>query len=108
MQHIITIKFLNFGTPEIVAVIYLKFKQRGQTLRVFGQNGANGIAYSEDLDQTAPIGILFAEIYLSLRVITVIKFARIFSGFQENGPRQKERRTGQNETEIRPQYTRYK
>ena len=30
-----TVKFLNFGTPEIFAVIYLKFKQRGQTLRVF-------------------------------------------------------------------------
>ena len=27
-----TIKFLNFGTPEIFAVIYLKFKQRGQAL----------------------------------------------------------------------------
>ena len=28
-----TIKFLNFGMPEIFAVIYLKFKQRGQTLK---------------------------------------------------------------------------
>ena len=28
-----TVKFLNFGTPEIFAVIYLKFKQRGQTLK---------------------------------------------------------------------------
>ena len=27
------VKFLNFGKPEIFAVIYLKFKQRGQTLR---------------------------------------------------------------------------
>ena len=27
-----TEKFLNFGMPEIFAVIYLKFKQRGQTL----------------------------------------------------------------------------
>ena len=26
-----TIKFLNFGAPEIFAVIYLNFKQRGQT-----------------------------------------------------------------------------
>ena len=26
-----TVKFLNFGMPEIFAVIYLKFKQRGQT-----------------------------------------------------------------------------
>ena len=30
-----SVKFLNFGTPEIFAVIYLKFKQRGQTYRVF-------------------------------------------------------------------------
>ena len=44
-----TVKFLNFGTAEIFAVIHLKFKQRGQTvLRVFCQNGANGIANSED------------------------------------------------------------
>ena len=28
-----TVKFLNFGTPEISAVIYLKFKHRGQTLK---------------------------------------------------------------------------
>ena len=27
-----TVKILNFGKPEIIAVIYLKFKQRGQTL----------------------------------------------------------------------------
>ena len=26
-----TVKLLNFGTPEIFAVIYLKLKQRGQT-----------------------------------------------------------------------------
>ena len=44
-----TVKFLNFGMPEILAVIYLKFKQRGQTLWVFCQNGANGIANSEEL-----------------------------------------------------------
>ena len=28
-----TIKFLNFRTPENFAVIYLKFKQKAQTLR---------------------------------------------------------------------------
>ena len=33
-----TVKFLNFGTPEIFAVMYLKFKQRGQTLRYFVKN----------------------------------------------------------------------
>ena len=50
------IKFLNFRMPEKFAVIHLKFKQGGQTLRVFRQNGANGIANSEDPDQTAPLG----------------------------------------------------
>ena len=30
-----TVKFLNFRTPENIAVIYLKFKQRGQTLGNF-------------------------------------------------------------------------
>ena len=50
------VKFLNFGKPENTAVIYLKFKQRCQVLREFCQNGANGIANSEDPDQTAPLG----------------------------------------------------
>ena len=50
----VTVKFLNFRPQENFAVIYLKFKQRGQTLRVFCQNGANGIANSGDPDQTAP------------------------------------------------------
>ena len=39
-----TVKFLNFGTPEIFAK------------RVFCQNGANGIANSQDPDQIAPLG----------------------------------------------------
>ena len=68
IMYIYTVKFQNFGTPEIFAVIYLEFKQRGQTLRVFCQNGANGIANSEDPDQTAPR--LFAQTYL--RVIMVL------------------------------------
>ena len=83
----LTVKFLNFGTPEKFAAIYLRFKQRGQSLRVFRQKDANGIANSEDPDQTAPLGAvwsgsaLFAQTYLSenqgdlsvrkLRVITV-------------------------------------
>ena len=34
-----------------------KIKKRGQTyLSVFCQNGANGIANSEDPDQTTPLG----------------------------------------------------
>ena len=32
-----TVKFLNFRTPESFAVIYLKFKQRGQTLGYFAK-----------------------------------------------------------------------
>ena len=57
-SHIITEKFHNFGTPEIFAVNYLKFKQRGQTIKVFCPNGANGIANTEDPDQTAPLGVV--------------------------------------------------
>ena len=37
--------------------IYLKFKQtRRPKLKVFYRNDANGIANSEDPDQTAPLG----------------------------------------------------
>ena len=93
-----TVKFLNFGTPEIFAVIYLKFKQRGQTvygrnlccnlpkiqtkrpnLRVFSQEDVNGIANSEDPDQTAPGSSLIWVCTVcpdlsvrKLRVITVL------------------------------------
>ena len=45
---LVTVKFLNFGMPEIFVVIYLKLKQKGQTLGYFFQNDANGIANSED------------------------------------------------------------
>ena len=31
VSQLFTIEFLNFGTPKNFAVIYLKFKQRGQT-----------------------------------------------------------------------------
>ena len=54
MEH--TVKFLNFRTSENFAIIYLKFRVRGRILRVFCQNGANGIANSGDPDQTAPLG----------------------------------------------------
>ena len=67
-----TIKFLDFWKLEIVAVIYIKFKQRGQTLWYFIKvNDANGIANGEDPGQTAPLGAvssgsaLFAQTYLS-------------------------------------------
>ena len=49
-------KVPKFLDAKNFAVIYLKFKQRGQNLREFRQKGANGIANSEDPDQTAPLG----------------------------------------------------
>ena len=55
-NNIITVKFLNFPTPENFAVIYLKFKQRGQTLGYFVKKDANGITNSEDPVQTASLG----------------------------------------------------
>ena len=51
-----TVKFLNFRTPEKFAVIYLKLKKKAQTLEYFVKKNANGIANSEDPDQTAPLG----------------------------------------------------
>ena len=51
-----TLKFLNFRTPENIAVMYLKFKQRCQTPK-----DAYGIANSEDPDQTAPLGAVLEE-----------------------------------------------
>ena len=59
-------KIPKFSDARKLAVIYLKFKQRDQTLK-----DANGIANSEDPDQTAPLGAvwsgpaLFAHTYLS-------------------------------------------
>ena len=61
-----TVKFLNFRTPENLAVIYLEFKTKWPNLRVFCQKDANGIANSEVPDQTAPRGsALFAQTNLS-------------------------------------------
>ena len=54
MQY--TVKFLNFRTPENFAIIYLKFKEKRPNLCVFLLKEANGIANSEDPDQTAPLG----------------------------------------------------
>ena len=50
----ITVKFLNFWTPENFAVIYLKFNQR-PNLKVFCQKHANRMANSDDPDQTVPL-----------------------------------------------------
>ena len=44
-------------TPENFAVIYMKFKKKGQpNLWVFRQEDTNGIANSGDHDQTASLG----------------------------------------------------
>ena len=52
-----TVKFLNFRTPEIFAENYLKFKQRERPNHtIFCPKDANGIANSEDPDQTASVG----------------------------------------------------
>ena len=58
-QEHITVKFLNFRTPENYAVIYLKFKHRSQILGYFVKKDANGIAnsLSVDPDQTAGLGL---------------------------------------------------
>ena len=65
----ITMKFLNLWTPENIAVIYLKFKQKTPNLRVCHHKDVNGITNSEDPYQTAPLGgsgsALFAQTYLS-------------------------------------------
>ena len=42
--------------PENFAVNYLRFKQRGQNDRMFCPKCSNGMAKSEDTDQTAPLG----------------------------------------------------
>ena len=49
-------KVSKFSDARNFVVIYLKFKQKGKTLKVFHQKDANGIANSEDPDQTAPLG----------------------------------------------------
>ena len=46
---------LNFRMPKIFGVIYLK---KRQNLKDFPQKDANGIANSEDPDQTAPLGAI--------------------------------------------------
>ena len=56
MKKYVPVKFLNFRIPENFAVIYLKFKQKRPNLRIFNQEDSNGIANSEDTDQTAPLG----------------------------------------------------
>ena len=50
------VKFLNFRMQENLAIIYLKFKQRGQTIGNFIKKDANEKANSADPDETAPVG----------------------------------------------------
>ena len=50
-----TIKFLNFRTPKNLCCNLSKIQTKRPNL-VFCQNDANGIANSEDPDQTAPLG----------------------------------------------------
>ena len=51
------IKFLNFRMPENFNCCNLpKIQTKRPNLRVFRQEDANGIANSEDPDQTAPRG----------------------------------------------------
>ena len=46
-----------FGTPEILAIITLKFNQKSQTINnVTCPKDLNGIARSEDPNQTVPVG----------------------------------------------------
>ena len=52
-----TVKFLNFRILSQNFCCNLpKIQTKRSNLRVFCQNGANGIANSEDPDQTAPLG----------------------------------------------------
>ena len=55
MEVRFTVKLLNFGTPDYFAVIEPKIQTKRPNRKVFCQNGANGIANSEDPDQTAPL-----------------------------------------------------
>ena len=50
-----TVKCVNFRTPENCCNLP-KIQIKRHNLRVFCQKDANGIANSEDPDQTAPLG----------------------------------------------------
>ena len=54
----VTLKFLNFRRPEnFVVIINLpEIQTKRPNLGIFHQKDANGIANSEDPDQTAPLG----------------------------------------------------
>ena len=73
-----TIKFLNFGTPEIFAVIYLKFKQRGQTSGYFVKckwskwNSKQWRPWSDCSSRSSLIWVCTVCPYLSVRKLRVI------------------------------------
>ena len=54
-KKMLYLKIPKFSDTRNFAVIHLKFKQRGQPEGIC-QKHANGIANSEDPDQTAPLG----------------------------------------------------
>ena len=49
-------KVLKFWDANFLCCNLPKTQTKRPNCRVFRQNGANGIANSEDLDQTAPLG----------------------------------------------------
>ena len=54
-RRIDTVKFLNLRTPNFCCKLP-KVQTKRPSLRVFRQKDADGIANSEDPDQTAPLG----------------------------------------------------
>ena len=63
-----TVKFLNFQTPEILTVIYLTFKVKGQIANLRGffyQKDSNGIANSEARGADRSVSALFAKACMS-------------------------------------------
>ena len=51
-----TVKFLNFRTQEKPCYNQPKIQTKMPNFRVFRQKDVDGIANSEDPDQTAPLG----------------------------------------------------
>ena len=51
-----TVKFCNFRTPGNFCCNLPKIQTKRPNLRVFRRKDTNGIANSEDPDQTAPLG----------------------------------------------------
>ena len=54
------INFLNFWMLENFVVKNNKIQTKRPNLRVFHQKDANGIANSEDPDQTTPLGAVWS------------------------------------------------